>query len=199
MLRKTLTILSLIGLLLSVGLWIVQLPGPAEFCNGPRFRDVRWQVVDHAHVGPSWGMWDPTGVKDVYSKTVGGGLPFGALEVPKEEAPPFDDHSLLLGVGFGYVHWGLAYFYSVPDPAVDPSPGMVYVCSSHVGVSVPLWLLIILFSAQPLYVLFFHYHRPRKRKKLGLCLKCGYDLRGSKERCPECGARFEKPKLDADC
>ena len=84
MLRKTLTILSLIGLLLSAGLWMVQLPGSIEFCKGPRFRDVRWQITEDVHNGPGWGMWDPTGVKDVYSKTVGGGLPWGALEVPKE-------------------------------------------------------------------------------------------------------------------
>ena len=42
--------------------------------------------------------------------------------------------------------------------------------------------------------LFGHYitpiYRRRKRKKLGLCLECEYDLRGSAERCPECGTKF---------
>jgi hypothetical protein len=30
--------------------------------------------------------------------------------------------------------------------------------------------------------------RQRRRSRFGLCLNCGYDLRGSGDRCSECGA-----------
>ena len=57
-------------------------------------------------------------------------------------------------------------------------------------VNVPFWVPTFLLAVLPGHAFIFH-RRRRKRKKLGLCLKCGYDIRASKERCPECGARFE--------
>ena len=59
------------------------------------------------------------------------------------------------------------------------------------AVAFPHWLVVLLFSI-PLCAAGGRVHRRRKRKKLGLCVKCGYDLRASKDRCPECGMPFRK-------
>jgi len=55
-----------------------------------------------------------------------------------------------------------------------------------VAVVVPHWAiilvlgLVVMLTAAPLV-------RQHRRSRRGLCVRCGYDLRASPERCPECG------------
>ena len=56
----------------------------------------------------------------------------------------------------------------------------------HVGFIYPT----LIFAVLPLGYstgAFRRYRRIQRRAALGLCPRCGYDLRASKERCPECG------------
>jgi hypothetical protein len=53
-------------------------------------------------------------------------------------------------------------------------------------VAVPYWAISFLFAALALPLAFARL-RARARRRQGLCPNCGYDLRASPERCPECG------------
>jgi hypothetical protein len=72
-----------------------------------------------------------------------------------------------------------------------------FVRASGFGVEafrVPSWF-IVLFAAAPMApaAIWFRQHRQSwVRRRRGLCVDCGYDLRGAAhERCPECGAGVE--------
>lgn len=52
---------------------------------------------------------------------------------------------------------------------------------------VPCWVIFLATALAPTVMLHASLRR-RHRLKAGLCLRCGYDLRASAGRCPECGA-----------
>ena len=144
MLRKTLTILSLVGLLLCVGLWGVSY----------------WEPYYRTEESTLWASKGRFGLSNLGIEVV------FSVEIEKWR-------------GFqGFETDWLPYY----SEDIQPFP--------YWSVGIPLWMPTFLFLAI-FWLSLLPLHRRRKRKKLGLCIKCGYDLRASKERCPECGEGIE--------
>ncbi len=161
MLRKTLTILSLIGLLLSVGLW-----GASYFniflSNGRYSMRLERGAVRCDWLGP---FVAPGKGRAAYP--------------PGYWAVEFKAGKSVAGVNPGIHVDGFKNFRTYGIPWLQ----------THLLIhswGVPMWMATGLFGSM-LWLFYHPLHRRRKRKKLGLCLKCGYDLRASKDRCPECG------------
>ncbi len=98
---------------------------------------------------------------------------------------PHDIEHQAYGV-LGSQSWSVAgvMYYVLPDFRTTGLNGY--------ALFVPLWQGVILFSIPPLWwLIWFRKTSKRYRRKHGLCVKCGYDLRGSASAsasCPECGA-----------
>jgi hypothetical protein len=80
------------------------------------------------------------------------------------------------------------------DPSARQTCGLKYVALRFnprgevylYAASVPHWILAAALAILPTGKLTTAILR-RRRKRAGLCLVCGYDLRASPDRCPECG------------
>ncbi len=169
MLRKTLTILSLVGLLLSVGLW-----AGSYFLYAMRFTspsDIYW--LDQGCIGRSIGT--------TFGVNISGTAVVRTSEGVWLRIPVSADFYTLLGQSKSAHHFDYTGFKGLETrwrPSLSFKPFRFIL---------PLWMVTGSFAAMACYLYFLPLQRRRKRKKLGLCLKCGYDLRGSKDRCPECG------------
>jgi predicted RNA-binding Zn-ribbon protein involved in translation (DUF1610 family) len=79
--------------------------------------------------------------------------------------------------------WGFQFsFHRNAYGFTDPKSGPLIW-----SVTVPIWFLLVLLSIPPAFWLRRTVRRYRRNKK-GLCLQCGYDIRASADRCPECGS-----------
>ena len=141
MFRKTLTIFSLIGLLLSMSLWIASY----------------WIVA--------LTLRRPSSTAIVFATRGLVGADFG----PQSNRNPRVEWAVRDFQGLGT---SFTWLFSRQD--------------GFTAIHIPLYVPTLVFGGSFTY-LGLPWYRRRKRRKLGLCLECGYDLRGSKERCPECG------------
>jgi hypothetical protein len=64
--------------------------------------------------------------------------------------------------------------------------GIFYRVTYHI-VAIPYWIIVPPAAVLPILWLGAR-RRQRMRAKAGHCLSCGYDLRESRDKCPECGA-----------
>jgi hypothetical protein len=92
-------------------------------------------------------------------------------------------------VWHGGRRWGVYYCW-FDEPYGPWSRGLTY---RDTFVLVPCWMLVVLFAALPA-ARFAWARRRRLRDERGLCPSCGYDLRATPDRCPECGAIPAKVK-----
>jgi len=70
--------------------------------------------------------------------------------------------------------------------------------TSYWRISLPYPILVLLFAVAPLASLAVMAIRRLKlaRQTAGLCSRCGYDLRATPERCPECGSTTDKQNFE---
>jgi hypothetical protein len=103
-------------------------------------------------------------------------LQVGSTSYPDQSVwrtgPPY--YLILQPIVTGRSWWGFAYITGTSNGV--PQPWWLFMA--------PHWSLALLFTIAPLTWLI---RRLRRATPAGLCPTCGYDLRATPDRCPECG------------
>jgi hypothetical protein len=133
--------------------------------------------------------------------SIGGDVIFGYTNVPQafdityRSEDPYPAWRSLAGwrktapwnrLGFAVTR---ASFRSGDWMVLGTNPGIVWLTAptQQTWVWVPVWFIALALLPLPVRDL-IRWRRTRRRRLLGRCRQCDYDLRASPERCPECGA-----------
>jgi len=81
----------------------------------------------------------------------------------------------------------LGFVFAQSQKTSGPSSGGPAVLISAMGFACPLWFPLVLLLISPAIAIRSELKRRRHLAQPDVCRKCGYDLRASTNRCPECG------------
>ena len=98
-----------------------------------------------------------------------------AVGIPPLDSPWFDR--------FGFALQSRAFHMG------RPAPGAVRPTVNEYLMTLPHWFIALLFAILPAW----RFAATRRKPDSSSCPQCGYDLRATPERCPECGTAFTTP------
>jgi hypothetical protein len=93
-------------------------------------------------------------------------------------------------LGVGHIFWGdlevRSFWNRLGFHSFHDGISTSFSESTQDGIAIPAWLPTLLFAIAPLLIV-HRIIRNRRCHKSGLCPQCGYDIRATPTRCPECG------------
>ena len=170
---KGVTLLSLLFCAGTMGLWVLSYNTPRNSGGGYHFELATASNATGWSYGIALGWYD--GRITIHSQSV---LEQTPKEVVLNLSADMSGRYEITGVFSGPAP--LISFYS--DFRIEKWPNRFTRYAT-----IPIWWVVVL-TLMPPTIAFDKRCRSRQKIRLGMCVVCGYDLRATPDRCPECGA-----------